>query len=56
MTHSRTIGAIAATLAATLLVAAPVAAQRHPHHGKKQICRIERKHGKRIKVCRWVRR
>ncbi len=56
MTHAKTIGAIAASFAATLLVTAPVAAQRHHHHGKKQVCKIERKHGKRIKVCRWVRR
>ncbi len=56
MTRSKTIASIAATLAATMLVSAPVAAQRNPHHGKKQVCKIEKKHGKRVKVCRWVRR
>jgi len=55
MTRSRTIASIAAALAATMLVSAPVAAQG-PHHGKKHVCKIEKKHGKRVKICRWVRR
>ncbi|MDQ1229448.1 MULTISPECIES: hypothetical protein [unclassified Sphingomonas] len=56
MTRSRTIASIAAALAAAMLVSAPVAAQRGPHHGKKHVCKIEKKHGKRVKICRWVRR
>ncbi|WP_267435747.1 hypothetical protein [Sphingomonas sp. GM_Shp_1] len=56
MTRSKSIASIAAALAATMLVSAPVAARPDPHHGKKHVCKIEKKHGKRVKVCRWVRR
>ena len=54
---SKAIGSVCAALAATMLVSAPVAARPDPHHGKKQVCKLERHgHGKPVKVCRWVRR
>ena len=47
---------ICAAFAATMLISAPVAARSDGHKGQKQVCKYEKKHGKRIKVCRWVRR
>ena len=50
------VASICAALAATMLISAPVAARADGHKGQKQVCKYEKKHGKRIKVCRWVRR
>jgi hypothetical protein len=54
MTRSTTIGSLCAALAATMLVSAPVAAR--PHHGQRQVCKVENHHGKHVRTCRWVRR
>jgi hypothetical protein len=54
MTRSTAIGSLCAAIAATMLVSAPVAAR--PHHGQRQICKVEKHHGKRIRTCHWMRR
>ena len=54
---SKAIGSACAAFAAAMLISAPVAARPNSHHGKKQVCKYERHgHGKRVKVCHWVRR
>ncbi len=50
------VGSICAAFAAAMLVSAPVAARPDPHKGQRQVCKYVKKHGKRVRVCHWVRR
>lgn len=56
MNRFKATASICATIAATILVSAPVAARPDSNHGKKQVCKFEKKHGKRVRVCHMVRR
>ncbi|QXQ07691.1 hypothetical protein KX816_06680 [Sphingosinicellaceae bacterium] len=54
MNISKIVGSIGAAAAAMLLVAGPVSARPSDHRGRKrQVCKIERHHGHRTKVCHW---
>ncbi|AYJ86884.1 hypothetical protein D3Y57_14215 [Sphingomonas paeninsulae] len=72
MNITKITGMAMAAVAAMVLTTAPAAAQSHQrpthaqnsHHAaakhhrvqKRKVCKTERHHGKRVKVCRWVRR
>jgi hypothetical protein len=56
MMNHKAIGAICAAIVATMLVSVPASARTDPHHGKKQVCKVEKKHGKPVRVCTWVKR
>jgi hypothetical protein len=56
MTFAKTLGAVAIAAATLTVAAAPAMARPMDHRHERQVCKMERHHGKRVKVCHWAHR